>query len=114
MTVKIIIERKFKEDPLPDDLRAINELRMKAMQQKGYVSGETLLDLEDERTVVVLSVWSSLDDWKTWLNSQERCKLESELTPHIEEPVKIRPFMLGADGISKVFAKFVHDSEVAP
>ena len=87
---------------------------MKAMQQKGYVSGETLLDLEDERTVVVLSVWSSLDDWKTWLNSQERCKLESELTPHLQEPVKISPFMLGADGISKVFSKFVHGSEVAP
>ena len=92
MSVKIMIERKFKEAPVPGDFRVINKLRRDAMRQKGYVSGETLVNFENYN-VVVLSVWSSLDDWNAWLNSQERDRLESELTPHLEEPVKIRTFI---------------------
>ena len=83
------------------------------MQQKGYVSGETLVGLEDDREVVVLSVWSSQYDWTTWSNSQERGKLENELSARLEEPVRIRPFKLGADAIREAFGRFVHDSEVA-
>ena len=111
MSVKIMIERKFKEAPVPGDFRVINKLRRDTMRQKGYVSGETLVNFDNDREVVVLSVWSSLDDWKVWLNSQERDKLESELTPHLEQPVKISSFMLGADAIREAFGKFVHDSE---
>ena len=59
MSVKIIIDRKFKEDPLPENFKDINKLRIKAMQQGGYISGETLIGLEDNRSVIVLSNWSS-------------------------------------------------------
>jgi heme-degrading monooxygenase HmoA len=113
MAVKIIIDRKFKEAPMPESLKVINELRILAMQQSGYISGETLVGIEDIQNVVVLSSWSSFEDWERWENSQDRRKLENELTPHLEEPVKIRPFLLGADAIRKLFAKVVHDSEIA-
>lgn len=63
MPVKIAIERKFKEDPFPEGLRAINKLKLKAMEQKGYISGEILVDLEDNQRVVVLSVWSSFFEY---------------------------------------------------
>ena len=78
MSAKIIIERKFKETPTPENFRVINDLRRKAMRQKGYISGETLADF-DNNHVVVLSTWSSLDPWKWWVNSEERKVLEKEL-----------------------------------
>ena len=56
MTVKILLERKFKEDPSLEEIKIINELRIGAMQRKGYVSGETLVDLNDHRRIVVISV----------------------------------------------------------
>jgi heme-degrading monooxygenase HmoA len=113
MSVKIIIERKFKEAPVQENFRIINELRRNAMRQKGYVSGETLVNSEDGREVVVLSTWSDLDDWKTWSSSQERSKLENELTPYLEEPANVRSFTLGADAIKEAFDKFVHDADAA-
>jgi heme-degrading monooxygenase HmoA len=113
MTVKITLERKFKVDPFPDGLQAINALKVKTMQQKGYVSAETLVNIEDNREVVELSVWSSLEDWKTWVNSQERSKLENRLTPRLKEPAKIRCYMLGADGMANAFKNFFQGSEVA-
>lgn len=113
MTVKIITEWKFKEDPFPEGLRAVNEFKVKAMQQKGYISGETLVDLEDNQKVVVLFVWSNLDGWNAWANSLERSKLENELIPHLEEPVSIRAFVLGADGMANACKTFFHDSAIA-
>jgi heme-degrading monooxygenase HmoA len=113
MSVKIMIERNFKADFSPEDLVHLNELRVAAMRQDGYISGETLVNLENNTEVVVLSVWSSLNDWEAWTSSQERAKLENELAPHLQGPTKIRPFMLGADAIKQAFEKFVHDSEVA-
>ncbi len=113
MSVKIMIERTFKADFSPEDLVHLNDLRIAAMRQKGYISGETLVNLENKTEVVVLSVWSSLDDWEAWTSSQERAKLENGLAPLLQEPTKIRPFMLGADAIKEAFEKFVHDSEVA-
>jgi len=111
MSIKIIIERKFTEDLSPKAFQAINEFRIKAMQQKGYVGGETLINLENNREVVVLSTWSSFDDWKAWLENRERQGLEKELDPYLEEPTKARSFMLGADAIKEAFKKFIRDSD---
>ena len=111
MTVKILIERKFKEDPSVDDIKTINELRMGAMQQNGYVSGETLIDINDHRRIVVISVWADKEKWEAWLNSDERRKLETKLDKHLKQPLMVRSFMLGADYLGEVFEEVVHDSE---
>ena len=36
MTVKILLERKFKEDPSLEDIKTINELRMAAMNSANH------------------------------------------------------------------------------
>ena len=112
MSVKIIIERKFKEAPVPENFQTLDSFRVHAMQQKGYVSGETLVNAENNREVVVVSTWSDFDDFNTWTNSKERVKLENGLTPYLEGPAKITAFMLGADAIDEMFGKIIHDSEV--
>ena len=83
------------------------------MGQNGYISSETLVDVEDNKKIVVMSVWTSIDDWETWRDSGERKKLEAELSPYLEEPANIRAFMLGADSLRKILAQVVHDSELA-
>ena len=103
MSVKIMIVRKFKEAPREEDLSAIDELRIKALRQKGYIGGETVVNCDDNREVMVLSAWSSLEDWETWVKDQERDELEDELASRLEEPVKIRAFMPSADYMKKKF-----------
>ena len=103
MSFKIIIERKFKESPVSENLRNIENLRIKALRQRGYIGGETVVNFDDNREVLVISAWSTVDDWRTWLNSQERAKLENELSPHLEEPGKIRAFMPSADYAKEAF-----------
>jgi len=69
--------------------------------------------VEDNKRIVVLSVWSSMDNWETWRNSRERANLETGLTPHLEVPSKIRVFMMGADSLQKILKEVIHESELA-
>jgi heme-degrading monooxygenase HmoA len=112
MTVKILLERKFKEEPSLDEIKIINELRIGAMQQIGYVSGETLVDLDDHRRIIVISVWTNKAAWETWEKSDQRRKLETNLNENLKQRPVIRSFMLGADYLGDVFEEVVHDSEV--
>ncbi len=111
MTVKILLERKFKEDPSLEEIKTINELRIGAMQRQGYVGGETLVDLNDHRRIVVISVWANKEGWEAWVNSDERRKLEANLDNNLKQRPIIRSFMLGADYLGGVFEEVVHDSE---
>ena len=95
MSVKILLERKFKETPSVQEIKAINEMRIGAMRRKGYISGETLIDSEDNRTMVVVSVWADTEAWKDWFASEERKKLEAEIDKYLEVSLKVRTFMLG-------------------
>ncbi len=113
MTIKIIIDRQFKEAPRAEDIRIFNDLRIRAMGQEGYISGETLVEVEDNKKIVVLSVWANLEAWEIWRDSQERDKLEASLSPHLAEPAKIRVFKLGADSLREILTQVVHESEMA-
>ena len=113
MSIKIIIERKFKESPNVDDVRIINDLRINAMQQNGYIGGETLVDSVDNRTVVVLSSWTGFEAWGTWVNSWKRQQLEAKLRLRLREPEKIRSLLLGSSSLIESFERIVHDFDVA-
>jgi len=111
MSVKILIERKFKEEPSLEDTKIINQLRIGAMQRRGYISGETLVDLNDHRRIVVISAWANKAGWETWVNLDERQKLEANLDQKLKQSPIIRSFMLGADYLGEVFDEIVHNSE---
>ncbi len=96
MSVKIIIQRKFKKTPVPENFQVINKLRKGAIHQEGYVTGETLVDFENN-FVVVLSTWASFTAWKRWSGCPERAELENELTPHLKKPLKIKQYITAAD-----------------
>lgn len=105
MSIKIIIERKFKEAVVPELLQIIREIRIMALRDRGYIGGETVINVDDDREVLVFSTWSSVDDWKTWYDKKEWEELEKKLTPLLDEPVKTRMFMLGADYAKEAFTE---------
>ena len=104
MSVKIVIERKFKEAPTEDDLRVIDEIRIEALRDRGYIGGETVVNADNSREVLVFSAWSSVDDWNSWYTKKGWENLEKSLAPHLEEPAKIRIFSPGADYAKKAFS----------
>ena len=60
------------------------------------------MNVDDKREAIVFSAWSNLDDWKMWVDNQERAELENDLNSQLECPPNIRAFISGADYIKMV------------
>lgn len=90
--VKILLERTIKGKHVAEIVQLLRQLRIKAMQQPGYIGGETLHAVGDPNHYLVISSWESLDDWQTWLNNPERQKMQAEVDSYLESPTSMRVF----------------------
>ncbi|MDY6790604.1 MAG: antibiotic biosynthesis monooxygenase family protein [Thermodesulfobacteriota bacterium] len=79
MAVQVIIKRKFKVDNPEELIPLLTELRMRAKEQPGYISGETLRSLNNPEDYLVFSKWETADDWNKWFRSKERRDIQGEV-----------------------------------
>ncbi len=90
MLVKVFIKRHVAEGNNAEFLGLLKKLRFRAMEQKGYISGETLVSTEDFKRVMVISTWQSLDTWK---ESGERKGIDTQLEELQTEPTAYEPYV---------------------
>ncbi len=90
--VKVLVERTIKGKSVGDIARLMRQLRVRAMQQPGYISGETLHAVDDPNFYLVISTWESLDHWEAWFKNKEREKLAAEIDALLERPTQMRVF----------------------
>ena len=57
----------------------IIELRSHAVKQPGYISGETLFNIERSQECLVLSRWTKLEHWQNWLRNPLRIELNEKI-----------------------------------
>lgn len=79
MSAKILIKRKVSKEKGGEILSLIFKLRSLAMEQPGYVSGETLKSVANSDEYLVISTWESLDDWRAWKEDKSRIKLQESI-----------------------------------
>ena len=91
--IKVMIDRDTSDSDTMGPY--LLELRAAAMQSPGYVSGETLVNLDDPNNVITISTWRSLEDWRTWERSTERQQIYGKIGPVTERTV-IRKFHVAA------------------
>ena len=75
MTVKILIKRFVPENKENELAALLRLLRERTTGQPGYISGETLKRIDKPGENLVISTWQSVDDWRTWVLSEERTKI---------------------------------------
>ncbi|MGA7577598.1 MAG: antibiotic biosynthesis monooxygenase family protein [Desulfobaccales bacterium] len=90
--VKVLLERTIKGTHVKEITRLLRMLRVLAMQQPGYISGETLHEIDTPNNYLVISAWYSREDWQAWLANQERQKLQAELDGYMEAPTRFRVY----------------------
>jgi len=52
------------------------ELRDMANHQYGYISGETMRNVDDRNEYLVISTWRSLEAWQRWFANEKRAEKE--------------------------------------
>jgi heme-degrading monooxygenase HmoA len=71
---------------LPKLSEILIELRNMANQQPGYISGETMRNVDDRNEYLIISTWKSRESWERWLNHRKRVEIESQLEELIGAP----------------------------
>ena len=79
MAVKVFIKRLVPQDKARAMIPLFRQMRASAATQSGYITGETLRSLEKPDEFMVISTWQSSEDWKKWLQSEERNEVQSKI-----------------------------------
>jgi heme-degrading monooxygenase HmoA len=90
--VKVLLERTIKGKNVGAIVRLLRQLRVMAMQQPGYISGETLHEVGDPNHYLVISTWESMEYWENWFKNPERQKLHAEIDSQLDSPTSLRVF----------------------
>jgi heme oxygenase (mycobilin-producing) len=85
--IRVVLEHRTRNAEDTQKLvEVIKETRAIARKQPGFVTGETLLDADDPRHLVVISTWRRLDDWNAWNESRTRLDMRWMIEELLEEP----------------------------
>ncbi len=101
MLVRVLIERQIKPGKEDEARELVVEMRESAIPQSGYVSGETLEDINDPRCVVIISTWHATEDWQRWESSEKHQDLISRINPLLETPANVRICVNPWDALSE-------------
>lgn len=88
--VKVILERSITGKNVGEISRLLRQMRVIALQQPGYISGETLHAVDDPNLYLVISTWESLDHWQAWFQHPERRKLQEEVDAYLDSPTLVK------------------------
>ena len=101
MVVKVLIKRKIKEGKTREVFSLLNKFRSDAMAQKGYISGETLINHDNPQEILVIAMWQGIESWLKWKENSEREANEAKIAQWLEEPTTYNTYVLGT-----YFARF--------
>lgn len=95
MVVKVLITRKIKEGKTREVFALLNKFRSDAMSQKGYVSGETLINHDNPQEILVVAMWQSMENWLAWKENHEREANEKLLERYLDGSTRYSTYVLG-------------------
>ena len=101
MVVKVLIKRKIKEGKTREVFSLLNRFRSDAMNQTGYISGETLINHDNPQEILVIAMWQGIENWLKWKDNPNRVANEAKMSQWLEEPTSYDTYVLGTH-----FAKF--------
>jgi heme-degrading monooxygenase HmoA len=72
MAIKVLITRRFKNEFAHEAHYHNAEIRALATVQPGYVSGKTIIKIDDPNEMIIVSTWESKEEWDNWYKSAVR------------------------------------------
>ena len=92
MSVKVAIRRVVPKDKESKLQPLLIKMRALATAQPGYISGETLRNMDREEEFIVVSTWQSVDDWNRWLSNKQRIEIQEKLEALLGEKTEYSPY----------------------
>ncbi|MEX0943106.1 MAG: antibiotic biosynthesis monooxygenase [Pseudomonadales bacterium] len=87
--IRVLIERNIAEGLEHYYDSTIKRTVSRVIKAPGCIAGESLVDINNRRRRIVMSKWQSVEDWQTWLRSEDRKEVVAEIAPMLEGEEKI-------------------------
>ena len=86
VTIKIIIKRQITGIDSKQLTPFLLKLRNLAINEPGYISGETLKSIDPPGQTLVISTWESKEDWQQWLANPKRVAIQAQIDVLLGKP----------------------------
>ncbi|MBU2509819.1 hypothetical protein KJ966_00700 [bacterium] len=83
MTVKVIVTRKYPKELEATIIPFLSDLYQQVTRHGGYISGETLICVNDPEEHLIISTWKSMEDWEKYCN----CMVVNEIRNKIDSVI---------------------------
>ena len=93
--IKIIIERRIMPGLEDEYEQAAREAMRVSLGVRGFVGGETLVELGHTGRRLMITKWRDLRAWKEWHASEERAMAMQRILPLLTEDETIRIYEPG-------------------
>lgn len=84
MAIKVLITRRFKDEFVHEAHYHNAEIRALATVQPGYVSGKTIINIDNPNEMIIVSTWESREDWDNWFKKDVRMDFYKKLRLSLE------------------------------
>ena len=82
--IKVIIERVVAEGLEVPYEKAVADLLTVMTRSRGYISGESLVDVRQSNHYVVVARWSDVTSWDNWFRSDDRKQVAEAIAPFLQ------------------------------
>ncbi len=87
--IKVIIERRIAEGLEEHYNHAIRNTLKAVLDAPGYLSSESLIDLQNTNHRIIITNWTSVQAWEGWYMSPARKEATTEIAAILEGEEKI-------------------------
>ncbi|MGI9571483.1 MAG: antibiotic biosynthesis monooxygenase family protein [Desulfobulbia bacterium] len=96
MAIGVLVRRITKDGVnakilLPD----IVEIRSLSVRQPGYISGETIFNLDRPEECIVISKWTTKKHWQEWEKHPKRLDLIKKMEKHLGAKTQYNVYGIG-------------------
>ena len=79
MAIRVLMKRPVSAGEKEVLRELTDKLRVLAMGQEGYISGETLMRIDQPGVSLIISKWKSLAAWERWFKMPERESVQRQI-----------------------------------
>jgi len=95
MAIKVLTVRRFKEDRVEEGHKLLKVLRAAGTLRSGFVTGQTLISVNDPQKLLVMSTWTDQKAWEAWQASPKRKEIAEKIVELLDTPEQVEIFFVG-------------------
>ncbi len=90
MSVQVTVERVAIPGVQREITSLLRELLSRAVQQSGFQSAETVVDIFSPTAFLTISRWTTLNAWQAWERTPDRLRIIERINALLQRPPTIR------------------------